>query len=348
MNTLIRKLILGCITAAPALGLSTAAFAQTPKATPAPPALPAPKQKLPIAAPRFPMYTGGETYERSIVVDPNITLSLCVVQGTLRVNGWNRNEARIFVKDGSRVAFKVREKGPKDNRPVWVEAIGDSPTKAVKAFPGCLWGDQIEIDLPVGSAVEIKGQETKTSIDNIKRLAIRNVGGDISVRNISGRITAATFQGDILVEESEGDISLETTTGNIVAFEVGPGASGDAFKAKSNSGMITMHSLRHRQIEAGSISGSLMFTGEIRDAGSYVLNTSNGSIKLALPAKTACMVAATYSSGNFMSELPLKILTEDYKENMGRFKSITARLGTGGDALLKLTTNNGSIGIRKQ
>jgi hypothetical protein len=304
--------------------------------------------KPPVAEPaiaEFEFY-GGDNYERAIAVSPNVNLTLCVVEGKLSINGWRRNEVRIYVHDGSKFGFKVLEKSSSDSKPVWISAYSQA-TKGVKAGASdCIRGEEVEIDLPVGATLNLSGKSIDTTIDSVKKVSVKTAGGDISVRNVSDGVTAFTYEGDITVEESKGALSLETTTGNIVVFEAGPSEIGDVFKAKTNSGAISLQRLLHRQIDVWSISGSVVFNGDILHGGSYSFGTNNGSIRLALPQNSSFQLSATYAFGNFVSELPFKILTENNQE--GPVKSIVANIGIGGDAILKLTTNAGLIGIKKQ
>ncbi|MGE3468328.1 MAG: DUF4097 domain-containing protein [Pyrinomonadaceae bacterium] len=340
MTNGIRKFVFGCFGAALVLGVPAAGFTQTRIVMPAEPAQiwERPASKIPIL--------GGETYEKAIAVNPDVNLDLCVVQGNLRINSWNRNEVRIFVKNGSRIGFKVREKSTKDGKPVWVTAIGYDPKQVNKGFPDCIWGEMIEIDVPANASIEAKGQETGANIDGVRKVWVKNIGGNISVRNVRLGVTALTYEGDVTVDASEGPMMLETSTGNITAFEVSPSEIGDRFKAKSASGAIVLDKVGHRQTEVNSISGSVMFTGEIRSGGSYILSTSNGSLRLVLAPTTGCQITAVYGYGTFSSEIPIKVETENVSP--GPLKKVVGKLGVGGDALLRLTTNNGSITINKQ
>ena len=67
---------------------------------------------------------------------------------------------------------------------------------------------------------------------------------------------------------------------------------------------------------------------------------------MSIPAATSCRITATYGYGSFNSEIPFKLETENISE--GPVKSIVAKLGKGGDAIIKLSSNNGSISIKKQ
>jgi hypothetical protein len=345
MKKLLEKYLLAGLTAALLAVSPFAVFPQTKwKVPPDPPEL---KEKAPVPTRPVtpPLPSGGETYEKSIAADPNVNLTLCVVQGNLRINGWRRNEVRVFVRDGSRLNFKIREKNA-DGKPVWLTAIGYDPKNMNKSFPDCIWGEEIEIDVPVGATIEVKGQETRTAVDTVKKLAVKNIGGDITARNISGGVSASTYEGDIVVENSKGAVSLESTTGNIVAFETGPSAIGDIFKAKTNGGAISLQNLDHRQVEVGSISGSIFFNGAILSGGAYSLSTSSGSIRMSLPMTTNCQVTVLYGYGKFESDVVFKMETENILP--GNVKKAVGKLGKGGDAFLKLSTNTGSIVIKKQ
>lgn len=346
MNSIFGKTIFSIIVVFLFAAAPLMSYSQTPKPEPRQPPVTAP---LPVASPRPtapPAWNGRDTYERSIAVDKNVAIKLCVTQGTLKINGWNRNEVRVFVKDGSNFAFQIVERGRQDSPPTWISLTGFvSGKNKIPAPNGCIWGEDIEIDAPVNSAVTMTGGDTTTTVDSIRKIDVRTIGGDISVRNITERTRAVSGQGSITVDESQGTINLDSTTGNIVVFEARPGEPGDTFRARTNSGNVLLERIDHRQMDVGSVSGSVVYTGDILNSGAYSFNTTNGSLKLTLPQKTSCQVVASYGFGNFTSEIPIKLETENITP--GPIKRQVGTMGTGG-ATLKLTTNSGSIVIKKQ
>lgn len=328
-----------------AFGISNGVVAQVepPKAKPSP--APKVKGEIHTTAPYPPVYfKGGETSEKSIKVDANVNLKLCVLQGNLKINGWEHNELRVFVKKGSPIGLKVLEKDKDSGKPIWVLVSGMAKSGAPGQTSECLSGESIELDVPLNSSLRVEGRSTETMVDSVKTIIFKTDEGNISLRNITGGITAVTYQGDLMVENSGGAISLETTTGNIVAYEVGPGQVGDLFKAKTNSGTISLQKVEHRQIESNSITGSVVFNGRFLPGGLYNFKTSNGAIRLTIPIESSCKIIASFGYGNFNSAFPLKILTENIFEGG---KSIVANIGAG-DATVKVTTSSGSIGIKKQ
>lgn len=316
---------------------------------PAPTPKPAPPSKAVTGnreKPELPEYPAPvsrrETGEKSIKVNQKASLSMCVLEGNVKINGWDRNEVRVFVKDGSRPSFKVLQENPQKEA-VWImiQAVNSDPKIRTNE---CLVGDLIEIDAPRNASINIKGQETRTSIDSVRKAVVKNVGGNIILRNISEGVEASTYEGDVSVENSSGAMTLDSSSGNIIAFEVAPSEIGDIFKAKTNNGKIALQDLAFRQIEVNSISGSINFKGGLATGGIYSFGTSNGSINLVMPQNTSCKVVATYGFGGFNSELPLKKETEN---NTPRTQRIVGTMGTG-DATLNLTTSSGSINLKKK
>jgi hypothetical protein len=306
-----------------------------------------PKAKTPPPTPG-PVMPGffdhdGVTSERSMMVDGNVAIKLCVAQGDLRINGWRRDEVRVFVKNGRKFGLKPLEKSAESGKTNWLW-VGNVAEGRPGPSSECLAGDSIEIDAPLGAYLDLSGRAARTSVDSVKKVKVKIVEGVITLRNIKGGISAYTSQGDVIVENSGGAIALESTTGNIVAVEVTPGQIGDLLRAKTNGGSISLQRVEHRQIEASSISGSVLFDGKFLTGGIYNFRTSNGSIKLAIPVTSSCTFSATYGFGSFDSDIPLKIVTENITPHA---KVVVAKIGAG-DAKVSLTTTRGSIGIKKQ
>lgn len=336
MKSFIAKLFTAAFTAAIIGGLSGVAIAQYSL----------PKTPAPEPAIADLVFFGGENYERAIAVSPTVNVTLCALEGKLSINGWRRDEVRIYVHNGSKFAFKILEKSSADSKPVWISAYSQITKGGKTGTSECIRGEDVEIDLPVGATLNLKGESIDTTIDTLRKVSVKTAGGDITVRNVSNGIYAFTYEGDITVEGSKGALTLDSTNGNIVVFDAGPSEIGDVFKAKTNSGAISLQRLAHRQLDVWSTSGSVVFNGDILNGGAYNFGTNNGSLRLTLPQNSSFQLSATYALGKFTTELPLDILTENDME--GPVRSIVAKIGGGGDATLKLTTNAGLIGLKKQ
>jgi hypothetical protein len=201
------------------------------------------KQKNKIKQEKAGLPTGGDTFaEKTIaVVDPKVFVYLCVAEGNLKITGWERNEVRVFVSNGSEIGFKIQQKNKQSNPSLLtVTAVNATKTGEVSSQQTCLSGSDIELDVPRGAYVNVKGRTNETKIEAIRKAEVKHVSGNISFSNIEQGINASTHEGDVTVENSGGVIKLETTIGNIVAFDIAPSEIGDIFRAKTSSGAIAL------------------------------------------------------------------------------------------------------------
>ncbi len=288
---------------------------------------------------------GDTPAEKSIAVSENVNISLCVAEGSLKINGWDRREVRAYVSGGSQVGFTIVEKGKENTAPIWIKVLGFDPSANKENNPDeCLAGDTIEIDVPRNAVVNIKSKVNEMIIDSVAKVTVENDSGDMFFNRISRGIEARTYEGNVTVEQSSGTMSLQSTTGNIIAFDVSPGDIGDIFKAKTSNGAITLKNIGQRQIDVASNTGSINFNGSFLNGGQYSFGTSNGSINLSIPLNSSLKILASYGFGAFNSEIPMQNVERNVPS---RVQTLSAQMG-GGDAALKLSTVSGAIRIKKQ
>ncbi len=308
---------------------------------PRPPAPPEPPG--PDAAPVARIHPKAfNTQEKAIAVRPEVHVTVCVRRGAVKVNGWDRKEVRVFQAGGNGLEFKVRERD-KEKKPSWVEVLGYESSAAPTRRDPCVTGETIEIDVPYGASVAIKGLSSETSVDGIRKAAVEIVGGDIYLNKITDLIDASTKQGGVTVNNSKGRMAVETTTGNIVAFNTESVEAGDYFKAKTRSGSITMQSIGQKEIAASTISGSINYIGTIENYGRYEFTTTNGLLNIVLPEDTCFALVAVYG-GRFISDFPVDVITEDKSESAFLLRGKVGEC----EANLSLKSFSGTIRLRKR
>ena len=281
--------------------------------------------------------------EKSIVTESKVNITLCVKEGNVKINGWDRDEIRAYVADGSQVGFKVVQENPKTKKPVWIKVLGFDPSKNKEAKPeDCLSGSEIELDVPRNANVSLNSGESEIKIESVAKVSLESLGGDIYLNDIAKGIDVTTWSGDLTVEKSSGQIVLTNAAGNIIALDVSPSEIGDTFKAKTNGGRIILKAIQHRQIEAISTTGAVNFDGEMLSGGQYRFSASNGSILLTMPPASACKINALFGFGAFSSEIPLQ-------NALKKEQSLSAQIGAAdSNCNLSLTTGSGNIRIRKR
>jgi DUF4097 and DUF4098 domain-containing protein YvlB len=283
----------------------------------------------------------GMPAEKSIAVESKVNVTLCVREGNVKINGWDRDEIRAFVQDGSQVGFIIVDKNQKSQKPVWVKVLGYEPQKNQELnSEECLSGSEIELDVPRNSTIKLKSMESELKIESVSKVSVETLNGDIYLNDIANGIEAKTYRGDLTVEKSSGQMILTNTDGNIIALGVSPSEIGDIFKATTNSGRITLQGVEHRQIGTSSISGSTIFDGDLLSGGQYSFATTNGSIGLLIPSSSLCKINAWFGYGAFGSEIPLQ-------NTLKKEQSLSAQLGTDeSNCSLNLKTGSGNIKIK--
>lgn len=323
-----------------------AQVAPPPPSKPPPRVKEAPRVKPPVWSAKKQIRNEEKTpAEKSIATDAKVAVSLCVSEGKIKINGWDRNEARAFVSDGSEVGFKVLQKNRQTEKPGWIQVLGFDPSKPrVVGADECLFGEEIELDVPRGASVNIKSRESEAVIRSVGKVTIENVGGDVFLSDIAQGIDAKTHEGDVTVEKSSGAITLSSIIGNILVFDVSPSEIGDIFKAKTSNGAIVLQKVEHRQMDINSNSGSIKFDGDFLGGGQYNFGTQNGSILLAIPRESSFKVVASYGFGSFKTEIPMQNIVKPPNVKLQNLSGVIGK----GDATVTLRTYTGAINIKQQ
>ncbi|HEX6280307.1 MAG TPA: DUF4097 family beta strand repeat-containing protein [Pyrinomonadaceae bacterium] len=333
------------------------AAAQDKKNAPPPTPKPAPKSSpprenkvwSPPATPRPPRavhWGDGITSEKAIAADPGVAIKFCISEGDVKINGTERDELRVFVRNGRKFEFRSLEKDAKSGKATWVWLTRASDERAVPGpFTNCLSGENIEIDIPLKGSVTIEGRSGTVEIDSVAKATVKLIEGDVTVRNIPSGLDARTDQGELFAENIGGHVALETTSGNIVAFDLRSSRPDDPLKVKTLKGTISLQKIAHRQIDANALSGSVNYVGNFLGGGIYKFRSSSGRIGLLLPEDVDCRIHAAYGFGSFDSAFSLKVVSETIEPGG---KSMVAALGAGKGPMVMLSTTSGVIRIRKQ
>lgn len=325
---------------------------ENPVEPPAPPVNPKGSNNFPESSSGSELYRGNRIqnekdipFEKSIEVDSEVSINLQVCEGNVRINGWDRDEVRVFVSGGSKVGFRAAAPKRKDNKTASITVLGYDPKVDKGELSNCLYGDEIELDVPTGARIsKLRGGDAKISVKSVSRVFLENTNGNIFLNDIEEEIWAKTYEGDITVENSSGSITLETFDGEIFAYNTEPLDIGDMLKLKANNS-INIQSVSHSFIEANSTSGSINFSGEIQTDGQYTFKNNKGLIQLLIPEESSCRVEVLAQKGKFnFADVPLKILTDNIHPSS--IRKLVGQMGDG-DAIILLVSSTGRVVIKK-
>jgi DUF4097 and DUF4098 domain-containing protein YvlB len=124
-----------------------------------------------------------------------------------------------------------------------------------------------------------------------------------------------TVNGTVRISSVDSVEELHTVNGNVEVFD-----AGGAVRARTTNGNIHLE-LVHLQNPEGA-----------------TLETTNGSLELAVPSNTQANIQARCLNGNFTSEIPFA------SQSAQRLREVRGQLGSGG-APLQLRTVNGAIRV---
>jgi hypothetical protein len=286
---------------------------------------------------------GAMSSEKSILTAPKVSLNFCVRAGRVSINGWDRDEVRVFVAGGTEIAVDVMQEDPVTKRPVWLNLAGIAASKTKgAASEGCLAGDEIALDVPRNASIKLKSGESDVRIGSVGRVSVETLNGNIMLSDIASGVEATTFRGDMLAERVGGRVILNSNAGNIVVIGAGPVEIDDSFNAKAGGGVIHLRSIAHRLIETSSLSGSTIYEGELLRGGQYRFNGTSGTIIMSLKTPVSCRLTANFGFGSFASEIPLVGETRRDRGLTAAFSSAETTCG------VTVTSVSGTIRIRPQ
>ena len=266
-----------------------------------------------VAASALP--AAAETWEQTYNVAGTPTLVVRANDASVNVNTWDKKSVGLRVvtsgwriggggvvvdahQEGDRVELEVREPGFSISF-----TIGHSA--------------RIEVMMPAKGTLDA-----------------RTGDGSVTVRQLAGTIRIHTGDGSVDVTGLRGEISLETSDGRIVAEELDGRLSahtGDgAIHASGRFDLLELTS-GDGGIQASATAGSTL-------AADWLVRTSDGRIRLALPRDLKANLDVHTSDGGITLDMPVQVLGRVSRHN------VSGQLN-GGGALLKVHSGDGSITI---
>lgn len=314
----------------------------------------------------------GPVVERVVAADPNVSVSVCLVSGDIKVHGWDRNEVRARSNDVEAIEFR-RSTGVRESDPAR-EITVLLPDAARHRSGPCSADADIELDVPRGATVRLQTRDGNIQVVDVSVLTANAQSGDLDLAGIKRSVEAATIGGNISLRDSSGLTTLHSVGGSIEARSVKPAAAGDPFEAATVGGDITLEKIGSAKVKVKTVGGSLSLSGALAAGARYEFKTFSGDISFVLPLDSSFRLDATLSQGGeLVTEFPLRMIA-DSKEPSSQssrrsgppakgdltvepdvpirganhgLQRISGVYGTG-DALITASSFSGSINLKKK
>ena len=250
---------------------------------------------------------GTVTTEQTIAAEATVTLLTCVETGDVLVRGWDRKEVRARSNNASRIELRRADATVDPNPATRIEVLV-AKDEAEPARPGlCSNSGNLELDVPRGATIQIKGNTGDVSIAGIANVRAKTLSGDIELQGITKSVEAWSANGTIILRNSSGRARLETISSEIVASDLATDEVGDEFVVKSVSGEISLAKLAHTHVEAITSNSSIGFEGALVEGGLYTLKSHSGSVRLVLPPDSSFQLnAKVHHSGEIVTDFPIR------------------------------------------
>ena len=325
--------------------LTLTASAQTAPRAPQPPQQPRVEEDAEEGA-----EDGAEqSPERTLAVEPDAVVNLCLKSGSVVVRGWDKRELRVRAEAEHvelRPAGVVGVQKQVKNVDVWVADSDDAESVAGV----CMGSGNVEIDLPRGATLILKLRSGDIDVSDLAEAHFQSMSGDTDVRRVTRAVDIENVSGSISLSDSSGRVRLLGISGDVDVSNVRPASAADPFSAKTTSGSVNLDRVTHSRVEAGTVSGdvNVTSTGALARDGSYDFKTFSGDVTLTLPADASFKLNATVATGG---EISTDFIVKSDKGAQPLAELSQGRLnGTVGNdgAQVNLSSFNGSLRLKKR
>jgi putative adhesin len=260
----------------------------------------------------------GEKVERSLAVDPQATVTLCVASGTLKVHGWDKNEIRVRSLDAAQIDFRRIDKVKDATRPaarvdvmVYDKTTPTTTSTVPRPRLDCQALASVEMEVPVGAIVQVQTRDGDISIAGVSGAYAGSQNGDIRIERVTKLIEAGSVGGGIVLKDSSGRVNLSSAGGGVEVVNVRPVTEDDTFEVGTVSGDIQLDRVSNPKVNAKTVNGTVTMSGPLAKSGYYGFTNVTGDIVLALPRDASFHLNAKVSEKHdIVSDFSLKYINE--------------------------------------
>lgn len=204
-------------------------------------------------------------------VTPTASIRIMGSFAELRIRGWSKDSIEVTgtIPADARFdgGFLASDKSPSNGAKFYLETASGVPN------------GKLELRVPAAARVWAKSGSATISVDSvIGGLDLNIIGGSVSVRGNPHEVVVESMDGNVRVDGAPSYLRLKTATGDIVVA----GGSDDA-SLTTVSGKITVASGRFERGRLESVTGGILFGGDVAPGGSLDVDTHSGEIDLFVP-----------------------------------------------------------------
>lgn len=265
---------------------------------------------------------GESRLDTTVAFGRNGAVGLTLPNGDVIVRGWDRGQVKIHATS--------------DDGDVRLDASSSRLT--LQLGSGGSREGHFELTVPYGTRLSVHTQSGDVDVRGTRGdVEIGSQSGDLHVEDV-GRLDLSAISGDVQVSRVNGDAGVHMISGD---FRL-DGLKGDA-DVETVSGGIELHDATSKFVRAHSVSGDISYDGTIDPSGRYELVTHSGDIGVDMPRTASAQISVSTWSGSLDSAFPITLKPGEH--GFGMSKRFSFDVG-GGAARVSLESFSGDITIR--
>ena len=252
----------------------------------------------------------SEKIDRTMTVDPQAIVTLCVASGTLKVRGWDKNEIHVRSLDAAKIEFRRIDKDT--TKPAArVDVMVLDRTAAANPRLDCQALASVEMDVPAGATVQVQTRDGDITITGVAGAYAGSQNGDIAIDHATKLVEAGSVGGSIFLKDSSGRVNLSSAGGVVEVVNVRAATDEDTFEVGTVSGDIQLSRVSNPKVTAKTVNGTVTMTGPLAKSGWYGFTNMAGDVVLAMPHDASFQLNAKVSDKHdIVSDFALKYLSE--------------------------------------
>jgi len=206
----------------------------------------------------------GEKIERSMTVDAQATVTLCVSSGTLEVHGWDKNEIRVRSLDAAQLGFRRIDKNKDASKPATrVDVMVLDKTSLENPKLDCQAVADVEMEVPANATVQVQTRDGDITIAGVAGAYAGSQNGDITIERATKLVEAGSVGGSIVLKDSSGRVNLSSAGGGVEVMNVRAATDEDILEVGTVSGDIHLEHVSTPKVTAKTVNGALMMIGPL-------------------------------------------------------------------------------------
>jgi hypothetical protein len=254
----------------------------------------------------------GEKIDRSMAVDPQAIVTLCVASGTLKVRGWDKNEIHVRSVDAAQIEFKRIDKIKDTTKPASrVDVMVLDRSSAANPRLDCQAVASVEMEVPAGATVQVQTRDGDITITGVAGAYAGSQNGDIVIERATKLVEAGSVGGSIFLKDSSGRVNLSSAGGVVEVMNVRPSMDEDTLEVGTVSGDIQLNRVSNSKVTAKTVNGTVTMTGPLAKSGWYSFTNMAGDVVLGMPHDASFRLNAKVSEKHdIVSDFTLKYLSD--------------------------------------